>query len=306
MIKHKPTPADFERQSIEYLVQFFNLILEKEKPWNRFSDDEPADEMWSYHQAILKNALTLLFLALENQLKKKICEVSPLLLLSENPSDWKTVNKDKDFQDFHIRSFDDLITLYLELETKEIEQSVVQNLIVLRKKRNQITHAVFTETLTPKGLFEDFAMIVDNIWGERAWWEQFRKYTVDDPEYGIYDENIENSWLSHNVEYLIDTLGKVTAGRILGVDFSQRRYHCPQCHIYLNEAADNYVYKHAILEPNTPSSTTVFCVSCQTDFDVMRKNCNHHDCKGNVIYFLKDSIYADGELCLTCGGWQHE
>jgi hypothetical protein len=304
MIKHKPTPVDFERQSVENLVQFFNLILEKEQPWNRFDDDESTKEMWSYHQAILKNALTLLFLAMENQLKKKICEVSPLLLLSENPSDWKTINQDKDFQNFHIRPFDDLITLYIELGTKEINTSVIQNLNVLRKKRNQITHAIFSEALTPKALFEDFAFIVANIWGERIWWEQYRKYTIDDPEYGIYDENVEQSWLSHSIEYLIDTLGKNRAGQILGVDFSRRRYHCPKCHIYVNETADNYFYKHAVLEPNTPESQTVFCVSCQSEFTVIRKDCNNDGCKGNVIHFLRNSIYEDGEICLTCGGWQ--
>ncbi len=305
MIKNKPTPSDFERQSVEYLVQFLNLILGQEPPWFVL-DDDSTKELWSYDQVILKNALTLLFLAMENQLKKKICETSPFLLLSENPSDWKTINNDKDFQEFHIRPFDDLITLYLELETKQIDQSVIRDLNVLRKKRNQITHAVFSETLSPKDLIEDFALIIANIWGERIWWEQFRKYTVDDPAYGTYDKNAENSWLSHYIEYLIDTLGPKKSGQILGVDFLRRRYLCPRCHIYLNEPSEDYFYQHAVLEPNSPESQTVFCVSCQSEFGVIRKNCIHDDCKGNVIHFVRDSIYTDGEICLTCGGWQEK
>ena len=306
MIRNKPNPIDFERQSIEYLVQFFDLIYQKEQPWMSFGDDEPKEYIWEYHQGTLKSALTLLFLALENQLKSKICTISPLLLLSDNPSDWKTIRRDKDFHDFHIRPFDDLLTLFLELEIGEINETVIQNLNKLRQKRNKIVHAVYTQELSPKSLLMDFALIIENIWGVKIWWEQYKKYTINDPDYGSYDENVEHSWLSHEIQYLIDTLGKNITGRILDVDYSQRRYLCPECHVHVNENADNYFYKHSVLKPNNPLSEHVYCVVCDKEFEVVREDCWDKECKGNVIHFLTNSQYADGEICLTCGSWKPE
>lgn len=303
MIVNKPNPAVFKKQSIEYLVQFFNLILEKEESWDHIEDEKSRLKLWCYHQGTLKNALTLLFLALENQLKSKICEVSPLLLLDQSPSDWNSIERDKKFHDFHLRPFDDLLALFIELGFGVMDGQVIQNFNQLRKKRNKIVHGVFNDNLSPKSLFSDFVLIVDNVWGAGIWWNQLKSYITDEPLFGSYDAKYEQAWLSHYIEFLIDLLGAKVTGRILGVNFTQRRYLCPFCHCYLNVPADNYFYRHAVLRPNEPQSKTLFCVVCDKKFEVLRKDCWYNECKGNVILFLKDSPYPDSEICLTCGGW---
>jgi len=303
MIVNRPEPTDFEKQSIEYLVQFFNLIFEKEETWESMDDENYYDELWSYHQGILKNALTLLFLALENQLKYKICTVSPLLLLSDNPGDWKSIRRDKEFHDFHMRPFDDLLALFLELGLGSMNEQVIQNLNNLRRTRNKIMHGVLSDKLTPTTLFKDFVLIVENVWGCGKWWKQYKKYVTDEPLFGSYDTKMELASLSHHIEFLIKILGGKSAGQVLDVDFSQRRYFCPFCYIYINVPADNYLYKHAILRPNVPNSSTLFCVVCDKEYEITRKTCWHGDCMGNVIHFLKNTPYSDSEICLTCGGW---
>lgn len=316
MIINKPSPTDFEKQSVEYLVQFINLIFEKEAEWRPVDNREDIDKLWNYHQVILKNALTLLFLALENQLKFQICKISPLLLLSENPGRWKTIYKDKDFHEFYIRQFDDLLALYLELGLGSMKQAVVEVLDELRKKRNRITHGLLTEQLTPNDLLTTFVIIVDNVWGPRVWWEQFRKYHINqmilDSSGELFDDSGESDadvrpfGLGHYINFFIDVLGAKTTGRILGLDFSQRRYCCPVCHSYLNEFRDNYFYYHAILDPNLPESTTIYCIVCNEAFSIERKNCWYEECNGNVIAKPDEGPYSGVSLCLACGGWEPE
>lgn len=65
MIVNKPTPEDFEKQSIQYMVQALALIIEREQAF--YQDEEELvsrSDFWAYNQAILNNSLTLLFLRL--------------------------------------------------------------------------------------------------------------------------------------------------------------------------------------------------------------------------------------------------
>ncbi len=290
MITHKPSPLDFEKQSIEYLVEFIGDICEHD-----------LEDYYKYYQVALKNALTLMFLALENQLKKKICEISPLLLLSEKPSEWGSYKKDKPFYKFHTRSFDDLLTLYIEITNQKLPDNVLNQLESLRNKRNLITHTFYDTNLHPKDLLNDFAIIVKYVWGAGIWWTQYKKYITSYSEFGSYNKKEELAWFSHTIESMIKIHGLKRTGELLGIDFQARRYYCPDCYIYVNVDADNYSYKHAVLMPNTSDSTNIICGSCQKEFEVKRLDCSKDDCSGNVIYELKNSIYDDSNLCLTCG-----
>jgi hypothetical protein len=86
MIVNKPKPKYFERQSVQYLIQSIDLRSSNDHKDEDIKDyDVDKAEYWKYHQGILNNSLTLLFLSLENLIKKEICQISPLMLLADEP-----------------------------------------------------------------------------------------------------------------------------------------------------------------------------------------------------------------------------
>lgn len=88
MLRNIPEPEDFALLSVQYLAQAIDHILNTEKNFGDFtlSDTEYTDEPWEHHQGILGNSLIMLFLSIENYLKSEISKVSPLLLISNEPS----------------------------------------------------------------------------------------------------------------------------------------------------------------------------------------------------------------------------
>jgi len=60
MIVDRPAPKDFERQSIQYLIQSIDLITSNDHKDEDIEDYEvDMAECWKYHQGILNNSLTL-------------------------------------------------------------------------------------------------------------------------------------------------------------------------------------------------------------------------------------------------------
>lgn len=296
MIINIPKPKDFEKQSVQYLMQALNLIYEKERELEYFDKNEDErkktrDKYWSYHQGILSNTLALLFLSLENYLKREICNVSAFLLLADAPRKWKT-SKNTEYNELFIHQFDDLLVLYFELGLGAINEYTIAKLEELRKKRNQITHAVLTERLTSEYVMNVFYTLVRHIWGPKVWWDQLKNHIFNEPMFGAYDSDIEKAYLNFYVDFFVSYFGLKRTGEIFGVNFKQRRYYCPYCDYWLNHDDDIGEAKYAILFPNKPTSTNLYCVVCGQNYKVIRSNCVDEDCKGNVI--------SEDETCLTC------
>lgn len=299
MIMNKPKPKDFERQSIQYLVQALDLIISNDHSDEEIKDfDVRKEDYWKYHQGILNNSLTLIFLSLENFLKKQICTISPLLLLAGEPKRWGTSKSNKKYSELLIHQFDDLLVLYRELDLGQITDQTASKLEELRIKRNQITHGVIEDVITPKYVLETFHTLMVHIWGPKIWWDQLKSHVYNEPLFGIYDTDQERASVTSYIKFLVSYLGKSKAGEMLGVNLKQRNYYCPSCHYWLNHEFDVADSNYSVLKPNTPKSTNLYCVVCDTDYEVERVNCQESECKGNVISY-------DG-YCLTCFAEQHE
>lgn len=299
MIKNKPEPKDFERQSVQYLIQALNLIRSNDEALEFIEDcDVRKEDYWGYHQGILNNSLTLLFLSLENYLKKEICGISPLLLLSGEPKKWGSTKSSKKFSELFIHQFDDLLVLYQELGLGELTDQTKAKLEDLRVKRNQITHGVTEGVLTPSYVLETFYTVAIHIWGPRKWWDQIKNHVFNEPLFGIYDSDHEKASVTTYVEFLASYLGKSKTGEMLGVNLKQRNYYCPSCHYWLNHEYEVTDSNYAILSPNSPVSKNLYCVVCDQNHGVDREPCQESDCKGNVIG-------GDG-YCLTCWAEQDE
>ena len=293
MIVDRPAPKDFERQSIQYLIQSIDLITSNDHKDEDIEDYEvDMAECWKYHQGILNNSLTLLFLSLENLIKKEICKISPLMLLADEPKKWGGRTSSKKFSELFILQFDDLIAIYQELGLGKISDQTASKLEDLRKKRNQITHGVIEDNITPQYILDIFYTLMVHIWGPGIWWTQLKEHIFNEPLFGIYDSDHEKASVTTYIEFFVSYLGNKRTGEMLGHNLKQRNYFCPECHYWLNHEWDVTDSKYAILSPNTPSSETLFCVVCSASHNVERKKCQEDDCKGNVICM-------EGR-CLTC------
>jgi len=299
MIINIPKPEDFEKQSIQYLAQALNLIRDRDKEYIEewLSEMGPEDHIskkqyWEYHRGILNNSLTLLFLSLENYLKKEICTVSPFMLIAEEPTKWRSRKTERPFSDLYILQFDDLLVLFQELDLGVITDQTATKLEELRRKRNQITHGVSDPNITPEYVLEIFYTIAIHIWGPRIWWDQFKSYMYNEPFFGVFNADFETASITYYVELLVSYIGKKKTGDVLGVNLKQRNYYCPYCQYNLNKDWDDSDSNYAILVPNKSDSNTLYCVVCDETHEVDRVKCVNKPCKGNVI--------GGDEYCLTC------
>lgn len=299
MIINKPNPKVFEKQSVQYLMQGINLIYEKERDnAEAYGEDFDNTNFWNYHQGILSNSLMLLFQSLENFLKSQVCKISPFLLIAAEPKKWGSSKQNIDFNDLFMHPFDDLLVIYLELGLGSISDQTATKLEELRKKRNQVTHGVLTSRLTTDYVMNIFYVLVRHIWGPKVWWDQIKDHIFNEPLFGMYDTDVEKAYLNLYVEFFVKYFGFKRTGEIFGVDLKQRRYYCPYCHYWLNKEVDVADAVYAILVPNKPTSTNLYCMVCDQNHTVTRQSCVHADCKGNVI--------SDDGQCLTCFSDQSE
>lgn len=206
MIVNRPNPIAFEKQSIQYLVQALDLIYEKERNELQILDEDEIPDYWDYHQGILNNSLVLLFLSLENHLKTKLCEISPLLLIADEPKKWGSLHQDKNYQELFLHSFDDLLILYVEMKLGSLDPQVTSNLSDLRDKRNKITHGFLSEKITLQYILDTFYIIAKHIFGARVWWDKLKSYLFNEPLFGSFDENIEKASLTFYVDFFMKYL----------------------------------------------------------------------------------------------------
>lgn len=297
MIIDKPEPKDFEKQSVQFLLEALDLIRSRTLTK---SDVEVLDireeDHWKYHQGTLNTSLTLIFLSLENHLKREICDISPLLLLAGEPKRWKTSNPDKKYSSLYMHQFDDLLALFRELHLGQISTQTTSDLKELRQKRNQITHGFITEEITPEYVLKVFHTLIVNIWGPKTWWAQFKKYLHLEPASNSKFDPSPKGNVTNYIDLLVFHLGKSKTGEILGVNLKQRNYHCPSCTYIPDKHTEPTNY--AILKPNESASTVLYCVICDNHFEVERKDCQIDECKGNV--FGNMTCLGSDDCCLTC------
>ena len=299
MISNTPKASAIEKQGIECLYQAFDAMYKNDQDAFEFVShykeykENIRLKYWKYHQGLLRTCLVLLFQSIENFFKAEICKTSPLLLLDEVPKNWNSVNQSKDFNDFHIRSFEDLLPIYLDSTTRVLTSSQIQEFDLIRRKRNKILHGLFKENLTVEYLLDIFYLICITLIGPNMWWKKIRHYLIKEPLFGIYDSDIEKALLSYRIEYLWDNLGISKMSKLFDMNLKARRYTCPYCNHYLKEHYDEDESRYAFLKPNEPESTAVYCIVCDREYKVIRKDCKESDCKGNVLS-------AEDEVCLSC------
>lgn len=301
MIINLPTQENFNKLAIECLIQTTNNLYEIGRNYTEFKDelfsDVNEDEIWKHHNGDLRTCLVLIYQGLELFIKEEICKTSPFLLLETPRQDWPT-NPDsinKDFNELYTISGDQLIRTFNAIYFDESNKKEINEIFnEIRKKRNIITHSSPNFTIEPKYLLETAIKCFTLFEGKDKWWHQIRKNILEHPLFGYSDYDYDSTHLIFRLNFIKDKAGIKFLNSHSDINLTGRKYNCPYCAHYLKDMGFDKLElaKWALLHPNSPTSDTLFCYSCQETFGVSRTDCTNNPCKGNVI--------SEDNICLTC------
>lgn len=171
---------------------------------------------------------------------------------------------------------------------KPLEEKFIAIIENIRRRRNAIVHAASDKAIpTCKAITLDVLEVSSNLVGKGKWPSLHRAQAISSPFSSIDHHNQIEAGLVSDFAFLLHLLKPSETIKYLGLSKKQRRYYCPTCK-HGDCAPD---IKSALLRPNKPDSTTLYCIACDYHHVVIRKKCL--ECIGNVI----DEEFT----CLTCG-----
>ncbi|MDD7888320.1 hypothetical protein [Flavivirga sp. 57AJ16] len=327
MIQNIPKPKDYENVGFECLVQAYKNINQIDN--GQLIPDVPREEIWQYNTIVLKTSIVLIHQGIEALLKSKISRKSPLLLLEQKRSDWKTLpnSDDIDFTDMYTISGEDLIrTFFATLNEDEIDNNFRTHFENVRVIRNKIVHGIGNDEIEPEEVLKLILWTFTYLNGKGSFWRALQDKFYDHPGHLVGDSELEFEEVQQyiHLDYLEALLGKGELNNHFEIDLKSRRYYCPECTgqdgiLVQKDQEGNVVNvdphptsKWAFLQPNKSDSTNVFCLVCQNTFEVERIDCKGEEkkaCKGNVLYLEEEAdidedtgevFEEEVKLCLTC------
>ncbi|WP_428663469.1 hypothetical protein [Runella sp.] len=315
MITGIPTSDDYKAIGIECLLQAYTNIYEVDT--SKTMKNVPRREMWGYHAIVVRTSIVLVHQGIESLLKAKIAETTPLLLIDQKRGDWKTMpnSSEQNFSDLYTISGEDLIrTYYACIIPGSVSEEFQAHFETVRIARNRIVHGVGGKLLSPDEVLKLILWTFTYLFGQDGFWACFKAKFDNHPGHDANADEIEEveAFLYDNLDYLEFVLSKRELNRHFIIDITKRRYFCPECVggniIKMGIDGPIEASKWAFLSPNEPTSTAVYCLSCDQTSEVKREDCNQiikgKQCKGNVLYIENEA--EETSLCLTCLGSQNE
>jgi hypothetical protein len=241
----------------------------------------------------LATSISLVQQGAEFLLKARIAEISPFLLISGDPSEWphKCDKDDTSFADFKTIDAQELIRVYNTIHSQKLSDDFIAQYDKLRRLRNTIMHTVsqiqitFVDVLTT-------TLEVNHVLGKPGKWIATRHTYIGHEPYPLLDPDNTIVILCEEITKAIDILNPSKTMQYFGFNKRQRRYICENC-LGESDYFENRYPRLAHLKPNNPDSTNLYCILCEQDRTVIRKDCINENCKGNVID-------AETRECLTC------
>ena len=300
MIIEIPSSDDFNQEGLSILnlswdtiaTLYFNLTNAEVEAWD--NDGEVTEEYWQSAQRPISISLALAQQGIELLLKGKIAEVSPYLLLAGSPREWPSgcTENNIPFADFRTIDAHELIRAHDAVTTEKLSQSFKNEFERLRRLRNIIFHGVAKKNRpTAEDVFQVILEAAQNLVQSKTWIKIRRNYLENTPESIAYSPDHVEAQIIIEVENIIKILKPAEAKRLLGFNKKHRGYICYECAI--NSGDHSLQPKIAQLSPNSPDSTELYCLVCDKYHQVIRKECHHADCPGNVLD-------AEDHICLTC------
>ncbi|RNL52780.1 hypothetical protein [Pedobacter jejuensis] len=294
---------DFETTGVDCICQSINSLLQIWEIGNDFIKENGAitgitmSEFWDHHVVTVNTSFILLHQGMEALLKAHICGHSPMLLLEAKRNEWPTKpgNKHLDFSQFHQVGGESLfITFFATDPPNHMGKHIFYNLIEeIRTIRNKIVHVGHKNNIEVKDALSYALKILTYYFGKDKWLEFLRDRYRRNPVNINSVERIPYFW--NTINFVWENIGKAECRKNLSLERQTRFYHCPSCSVDLDGLASHEEIKLSLLRPNDPLSTTVYCLICDREHDVIRQSCDKEACPGNVI-----SVGGLEKICLTC------
>jgi hypothetical protein len=305
MIVNLPNSEEFERLAKNCLVQAFDIVFDTDKAIFEIGEKALQEDVWKYSQGKLNTAVVLVHQAIECFMKASVCKTSPLLLLEGKRKDWPVLPQqgDKDFNEFYTTPAEALIRTYAATAQHSLGQSIIDHIEIIRTLRNQIVHGISRIELNTKRLIESILDTFMFFLGQDVWWDELLAEHINHPLVDYYGFGAELSRYAERLDYVEAIVGKARFAKLFTMNTKARRYMCPFCSQLWDDelGADIYPYRWAFLKGKDIESQTVYCLSCNVESPVVRKDCYYTDCKGSVRHY-GDS--PEDIICLTCGQQQ--
>lgn len=169
MIPNIPLPEEFLEISADlYFEALFILVKLCPDDKNLEAFFSPAygfdDKEFCETESIkVGNVALLIFSSIENYLKYKIAQHSPLLLIANLAEiKWKAM----DFDEFYMHGFTDLLKLYAVIYESTEDTSLKDSFESLRIMRNKFVHSGRSKEISLEGLLKVGAFFIDKIWNK--------------------------------------------------------------------------------------------------------------------------------------------
>lgn len=295
MINNIPTVQDYKDHGAEYLNIAWEGVMSLLVPYYDHNDADLEDEFGEAAQRRLAINIQLAFQGAEFLLKSKILEISPFFLISREPFQWpkKSAEINVDFSEFRTVDAQDLIKISNTVSPSRLSDSFMQQYEVIRVLRNSFAHTVKKDiTVTAKEVLVFILESVYEFFPDTNWFSLRQECNAREAANILYIDDQYSVVLIKEAEILLNELTTSQIKRFFRFNKKQRRYLCPTC-AYSDKWHILEYSKTAILSPNTPTSNEITCMVCDDITEVIRKECDIDDCKGNVIWQEKN-------LCLTC------
>ncbi len=306
MIKNIPTSEDFITTGLSLLnIAWDNLMGILTQLENAKSDDEvggkQVDAFWESSKIMLSSSLVIVQHGFELIIKGKILGISPYILIARDPKNWpkKCDTVIKDFSDFQTIESQYLIKVYNAVSDSPFPKPLIKPFDRLRKTRNIIMHTIDKKLpIEFEKMIIDILLINKYLSPNPTWIKNRENYLNNCALQNLYDGYPCYGLLIYEFVLILDILKPKQMEDFFCFNKNQRRYVCVSCQGELRHSLNiEHETKTAILKPNEPTSTNIFCFICG-NHDVIRKKCENKTCKGNVIL-------VEDHVCCTCGTVQN-
>ena len=299
MITDILTKEDFYSSGIDYAMMAYTNVLDMVlllEELNFDENDEEVKEYWESARGKLKSSASLLHQGIDFLLKSRIAEVSPFLLIENNPEKFPKLNSGGKvaYSEFHTQDSSKLPKIHNTFCSTPLTARFTELYESSRTRRNKIMHTIDNRlSIAAKDILRESIELILNFTNEN-WVELRHEFLTHSPEYQLLQEDkVVKARLQSEFGALKIALTNEEFKKIYAIDKRRRFYLCPEC------SDEDYVYSPqptAFLDPNSPISETMYCVICKTTLQIRRDSCVENNCPSNVI--------TDWDTCGVCGAGQ--
>lgn len=305
MITNVPTAQDLNKSALTAFFAAWHPLIQLFDDFNQsFGLEDPnfSDELEEYYehcQAELETIYALAAQASELALKARICEVSPFLLLLGQGASFGETDLDIDFSELRTIDAVDLPNAVNAICASKVSDQFKQRFTDVRRLRNKIAHLGGAgKDSSPRDVMRLLVEQYAELWPDARFLNNWINY-IGSRRYSFFHDG---KWSSAEMEFAdiqetcFSLLSKGEFKKLIGFPKGQRRYICHEC-IYTGGLDGHDMGNGDLSTAFLINDSTLQCQLCAETSEVVRKNCEEDDCKGNVISI--GDPYP--ERCHTCG-----